>query len=336
MAAELRSLPVLVTGATGFIGRRLAECLVERGAHVRVLVRDVDRLSMSLREHCEIAVGDLTDADSLRGAVRNVGVIFHCAGNVATWSEWDAYYAVNVQGVTNILQAIQAEKPAITRFVHISSVDVYGFPVQACDETCETPSGSFGYGETKRLGELQVRTFCEDAGIPYAILRPCNVIGPRSPFVSRIGDALRSGVMLKINRGNVNAGLLYVDNLVKWLIWASEAEVAVGQVYNVRDAYDATWGEFIERLRDGIHGKGLVVTLPYPVAEIIAHWVEAAYRILRMTSEPFLHRLLVRIFGRTCGHSSAKIHSHGNIANEIQFADAIDASIKWYLSEKGK
>ena len=142
----------LVTGATGFIGRRLAERLVEDGWSVRLLVRNPDRLAVSLRSACDVVVGDLLDDDAVSRAVRLTNVIFHCAANVNTWDTWESYYAVNVQGVKNLMNAIIRENSGLSRLVHLSTVDVYGFPVAPCDETCQTTGADFGYGKNQAAG----------------------------------------------------------------------------------------------------------------------------------------------------------------------------------------
>jgi len=320
-----------VTGATGFIGSRLAEKLVEEGWSVRLLVRDPGKLAPSLRTVPEIVVGDLLEADVLERAVSNTNVIFHCAANVSTWDTWDSYYAANVLGVQNLMNAIAKENPGLSRLVHVSTVDVYGFPVLPCDETYKTTGSGFGYGETKLLGETLVREFGDKSNIPYTIIRPANVIGPGSQFIMRIGHELKSGIMLTVDGGRANAGLVYIDNLVDDLIWAAGAAKAQGECYNVRDDYDVSWKTFLTRFRYSIKGKGVIVNLPFRVADLIAKGVEALSRVFFPAREPMLHRLLVRFFGRTCGHSAEKIRSDLGGAPRVGFDEAMERSCRWFL-----
>ena len=325
----------LVTGATGFIGARLAERLIGDGRPVRLLVRNPQRLAPSLRDACEVVVGDLLDRAAVGRAVADAGVIFHCAANVRTWDSRKSYYAANVSGVKTLLDAIAGENPRLSRLVHLSTVDVYGFPPSPCDEQCPTTGAGFGYGETKLLGEALVREYRERAGISAVIIRPANVIGPGSPFIARIGRALKSGVMLTVDGGRANAGLVYVDNLIDRLLWAAAAQKAAGECYNVRDDYDATWAAFLERFRFSIGGRGKILDLSFPVADAIAMGFEAIHRIVAPAREPVLHRLLVRIFGRTCGHSARKIRDHSGRAATIGFEEAMEKSCRWFLESGG-
>lgn len=324
----------LVTGATGFVGGRLVERLMARGAGVRLLVRRPEKLPPQLAAACEVIVGDLGDPASLDAAVAGVGVVFHCAANVRTWDAWPAYEAANIHGVENLVRAVACCNPRLQRLVHLSSVDVYGFPADPADETATLDKVGFPYGESKRQGELRLRRIAQQHGIPYTILRPTNIIGPRSPFVERIGNELRSGLMLTIDGGDVHAGLLHVDNLIDCMLWAAFSELSANETFNVRDRCDVSWGRFIGDLRALIGGRGRVIDLPYSVANVAAHASALPYRLLPLSGEPLLHPLIVRIFGRTCGHSADKLWSASNFTGKVSYDQAMAESAAWFLGGK--
>jgi nucleoside-diphosphate-sugar epimerase len=319
----------LVTGATGFVGGRLAERLLEQGGSVRLLARDPGRLAPALRGVTDVITGDLADVPALARAVRGASVIYHCAANVNTWDTADAYDLANVQGVRALLDVITRENPGLSRLVHVSTMDVYGFPEEPCTEQCETARSGFGYGDSKRLGEILVKDFGAASGIPWTIIRPGNVIGPGSQFIGRIGKELEAGLMLTVGGGRANAGFIYIDNLVDYLIWAADAGKAVGQCYNARDRYDVDWATFLARFRTLIQGRGLIVNLPYGVTNVAARWVELGYRVFLPAREPLLHRLLVRIFGRTCGHDAEKIRKDSGLVGRVEFDEAMERSVRW-------
>ena len=326
----------LVTGATGFVGRRLVERLIAMGACVRVLVRQPKKLSPQISSACEVMVGDLGNPVGLEAAVAGVEVVFHCAANVRTWDEWSAYETANIHGVENLVRAVVRCNPDLHRFVHLSSVDVYGFPVAPVDETAIPDDVGFPYGESKRQGELCLRRIAQQHGIPYTILRPTNIIGPHSPFIERIGNELMSGLMLTIDGGGVHAGLLHVDNLIDYMHWAAFSELSANETFNVRDRFDVSWGSFIDDLKALIGGRGHVIDLSFIVANAAAYALTAPYRALRLASEPMLHPLIVRIFGRTCGHSADKLWSTSNMETSISYEQAIAESAAWFLDRKGR
>ena len=328
------STDILVTGATGFIGSRLAETLVERGQAVRLLVRDQHRLSDVLRSSSEIVIGDLGDVEALKAATYQTKTIYHCAANVSTWDSWDSYYRPNVQGVENLLNAITLSNEKLPRLIHLSSVDVYGFPVDPCNETAPLEDGGFYYGKSKLLGEDLVSYYGRIFSLPYTILRPCNVIGPGSQFIGRIGKKLQAGTMLTVGGGQTNAGLIYIDNLVDYMLRVVVSPDAVGECYNVRDSYDVSWEIFLDSFRERIDGKGRVVDLPFSVASRIASLFVMAHKGLPIDKEPLLHGLIVQIFGRTCGHSPQKVIETCGNATSIGFDEAMDKSCRWFLNRR--
>lgn len=328
--------PVLVTGATGFVGGHLAQRLLEQGAKLKLLVRDPSKLPMQWRGRVDVCVGDLTDAASLDDAVRGARWIFHCAANVQTWGRAEDYEAVNVQGVRNILDAIASQPEKPQRVVHVSTVDVYGFPKTPCDERCPLRESGFGYGDSKLRGELLLRERAQAMCLPYTVLRPANVMGPGSPFIERVGRELQNGLMLRVSGGQADAGFLYVDNLIDALLWAGLAPRAENEVFNVADPQSVTWRQLLGDLRLGIGGKGWIVDLPYVIADTAAAVMAAPYRLLGIAQEPLLHPLIVKIFGRTCGHSAAKLAAAGCPTGRIGYAQAMAESVAWFVAQRAK
>ncbi len=140
--------------------------------------------------------------------------------------------------------------------------------------------------------------------------------------------------MLRIDGGRYNMGMLYIDNLVDRALWAARAPQALGECFNVRDAYDVSWAQFLARFKSGIDGRGLVIDLPYGAAFAVAVTLEQFHRLVLPRREPLLHRLLVRIFGRTSGHSAQKIRVTSGLPDTVGFEEAMTRSIQWYLGQR--
>src|SRR5215471_9102332 len=148
-------MPVLVTGASGFLGGRLTQILLNRGAGVRILARPAADLRHLAVDKLEVVPGSLADMESLTRAVRGVTEIFHCAACSTDWAPRRVFHEANVTGVENLLRAVrQASK--LTRFLHVSSTDVYGYPRSPCDESGALTDAGLPYNRTKCLGEQRV------------------------------------------------------------------------------------------------------------------------------------------------------------------------------------
>jgi nucleoside-diphosphate-sugar epimerase len=326
---------VCVTGATGFLGGQLVRRLLALKCRVTVLVRRPENIPQDIVAKLHVVQGDLSCVKALEQSVCDSEFVFHCAANVSTWANRTAYDTANIEGVSNLIFAInQVPHGRLKRLVHISTLDVYGFPVEPADESMPLPVNDFGYGESKRIGEATLRAECARLGIPYTVIRPGNITGPGSPFISRIGKELVSGLMLKINGGRVHAGLIDVENLLDVLLWSGVSAHALNAVFNARDPYEVSWDEFLCDFKAQLAGKGIVLNLGYWPAMVAARLISEAHSLLRLPGEPLLHPLIVQIFGRTCGHSIERIQSAGAPLGEVDYATSLARSVAWFNAQQ--
>ena len=323
----------LVTGASGFVGGRLARILAMEGWTVRALVRTPDRASgLAGDPHLDVVVGDLCERSSVAGALADADVVFHCAGNVRTWDTLESYRRDNVIATRTLVEAALARRRPLSRFVHVSSVDVYGYPDSPADEESTTTLTTHHYGRSKLEGELEVRRLASRGGLPFTIVRPTNVFGPGGAFVEKIGRELLSGSMITIDSGRCHAGLVYVDNLAENLVRAACSTHTIGQTYNLRDENDVTWRDYLDRLAAGIDARRPIRNLSFNVAWGAALALEATHRILGSTREPTIHRLIVDMLGKTCGHSSEKARKDFGATTTVSFDEGLSRSILWFRS----
>jgi dihydroflavonol-4-reductase len=167
--------PVLVTGATGFLGWHVARKLLERGWRVRALARDPGRL----RElDVEPAQGDLRDPASLERAVAGCSVVYHAAADYRLWARNpDELYRSNVDGTRNLLTA--ARSAGIERLVYTSTVGCIGIPEGGLgDETQPVSLAEMtgAYKRSKYLAEQTVLEFARD-GFPVVLVNPTAPVG---------------------------------------------------------------------------------------------------------------------------------------------------------------
>ena len=139
-------MKALVTGATGMIGGAIVDALLAHGHSVRALVRAAAQVDPLILKGVDLVVGDLGDAESLRQAVQGVDAVFHAAAALGFRAGAAIMDDVNVGGTERLLAASRAA--GVGRFVHISSVAVYGPHEPPIDETTpQQPNDA--YGRTK-------------------------------------------------------------------------------------------------------------------------------------------------------------------------------------------
>jgi dihydroflavonol-4-reductase len=174
--------PILVTGATGFVGAAIARKLLDQGQTVRVLARAGAVLDNLAGLEVEIATGDLNDHRSLAAAVKGIGGLYHAAADYRLWvRNPQPMIKTNVEGTRALMEAALAAQ--VPRIVYTSSVATLAIPPagQPADETMPlAPDQAVGaYKRSKILAERVVDDMVRSRGLPAVIVSPSTPIGPR-------------------------------------------------------------------------------------------------------------------------------------------------------------
>ncbi len=272
----MRDRPVLVTGATGFVGSHLAERLVAEGARVRVLVRDPYKLIESLRDRVEVVIGDLLQPDCLVSATKDIDTVLHVAAWLGTPNSLKIAHAINVTATRQLAEAARAN--SVRRLVYTSSIAVYG-PVSSgiVDET-QPHWPVYAYGETKSLGERAALAAQTDR-FEVTILRPAMVYGARgSSWTTLPVELAKRGVPSLIGGGYGFSHPVYVENLIDAYLLAAECDGAIGEAFTISDG-DVPWREFFGRYAAMAGHRAR--SIPAALAWLGATASEAASKITR-------------------------------------------------------
>jgi dihydroflavonol-4-reductase len=235
-----------VTGATGFIGGRVAAALRARGDEVVSLVRKLGGAAHLRELGCELVEGDLGSADEMRSAMLGCDGVFHIAAIYKVGippSQHDAMFRANVEGTANALDAAAAA--GVGRILYTSTVNVFGNTGgQAADESYhrDLSAGFLSfYDETKyRAHELAEKRIA--AGVPIVIVQPSGVYGPGDH--SELGllfEQVSKGRMLMIPFPEMGIGLAHVDDIAAGMLLAfdkgriGESYVLTGELVRMRE-----------------------------------------------------------------------------------------------------
>jgi nucleoside-diphosphate-sugar epimerase len=327
----------LVTGATGFIGGRLAQRLVREGYSVRCLVRASSDTSRLDELDVQTAVGDLTTAGSLARAVEGCDYVFHCGALVSDWATTEEIVRTNVEGTRNLLEA--SVGAPVRRFIHFSTTDVYGYPDGAAiDEAYTATRFRNWYAQTKLDAEAEVRRVERTDALDAVILRPATVYGPGSTdVIGEIARAIQGRHMLLVDGGRAVAGLCYVDNLMDAAVLALRHEAAPGHAFNVSDGLGITWREFTDDLAEGLGCSKARWSVPYWLASGVGFSLEHGYRLLRKTiglnAPPLLSRQAVQVLGRNQDFSTRNVREILGWEPRVDYAAGLQATLAWLRTE---
>jgi len=237
-----------VTGATGFVGGRLAVRLRERGDEVVAPVRDPARAGPLRDLGCTIVEGDLSSRAALASAMDGCDAVFHVAGiyrNGVPRSKRDELYAANVTGTENVLDA--AVDAGVARIVYVSSNVAFGDTNgEAVDEAYEPPDGRYVslYHETKALAHRAARERIA-RGAPVVIVQPGGIYGRGDH--TQLGGFLERGVRGKrvvLPFGSVGLNWVFVDDAAEGILLAhdrgrvGESYVLGGEIATLRGAVE--------------------------------------------------------------------------------------------------
>ena len=328
---EIRGLSALVTGASGFIGGRLAERLVtEEGVRVRAMVRHAKKAERLRKLPLEIVQADFLDLESLRGAIDGCDLVFHCAAVVRETGDRNEFLQTKVKGAENILNV--SRDAGVKKFIHFSSVSVYGMnpPDRADEATPFQPCGNL-YCDTKIGAAKAVWTAHHEARLRVVVIRPANVYGPYSnPWTLRpIKLIIRPDD--PDQRGTGLCNYVYIDNLLDATLTATKRDSSEGQVYLISDGNTVMWKEFFGYYAQ-MAGKPRIRSVPEWIGKAIALGMEI---VSKLTGKPpKITREAVGFLTRKARFSIEKARRELGYQPRISLEEGVKLTEQW-LREAG-
>lgn len=280
---------VLVTGASGFIGGRLARSLADAGITVHVLARKTSNTGHLQHPNIKLFPGDLLDKDSLRQAMRSCRQVYHLAGLAKMWmQDKHDYYKVNVTGTGHVLS--EAASLGIEKIIVTSTAGVFppSGPVITNENTPKRPELYTEYERTKNKAEELAFVYYR-RGIPVIIINPTKVYGPgpiddSNTATLMIRDYLSGKWKFIPGNGKGTMNYVYIDDAVSGIIAAMET-ASPGSQYII-GGENASYDRFFSLIRQlsGVDRK--LFHIPYPLIRGIA-WLEDAKTSL-FKAKPFI------------------------------------------------
>ncbi|MFA6959380.1 MAG: NAD-dependent epimerase/dehydratase family protein [Opitutaceae bacterium] len=288
-----QNLPALVTGGTGFLGRRLVERLLAQGRSVVVLGRtpapDLEKRGVRFIRAA------LADEASMLAACRGIGTVFHVAAKVGVWGRYDDFFRANVLGTRALLAGCREH--GVPRFIYTSTPSVVynGRDLAGADESlplttaCPSP-----YPLTKALAERDVLA-ANSPALRTVSLRPHLIWGLGDPhLVPRILARARAGRLRIIGAGDNRVDMVHVENVVDAHLAAEQAlsGPAAGRAYFITNGEPILLWEWINSLLTAIGEPPVTRHISLTAASAIGSVCEAAWRVLPLKGEPPMTRFI--------------------------------------------
>ncbi len=318
--------PVVVTGGTGFLGRRIVERLRGEGRAVTVLARrplsELEALGV------RVIAGSIEDEGAVDQAVRGAGTVFHVAAKVGVWGDHEAFFRTNVLGTRTLLAACR--RHGVRRFVHTSTPSVVynGRDLAGADESLPLTSACpCAYPVTKAQAEREVLAANGVDGLLAVALRPHLIWGRGDPhLVPRLLARARAGRLRIVGSGLNRVDMVHVDNAVDAHLLAERALVdatspAAGRAYFITNGEPVVLWEWINRLLETLGERPVTRRLGLGLALPLGAACEGLWRVLRRGGEPPLTRFVASELARDHWFSIAAARRDLGYAPRVSMAE---------------
>lgn len=302
---------ILVTGATGFVGRHLVPAMSARGTTVRAAVR---ASAAGLPAGVETAVvGDIGPDTDWAPALAGVDAVVHLAAHAHQLDrhareDEATFMRVNAAGTRRLMAAV-ATTPGIRRVVLLSSIGAVSGGGPAPITPASTPAPVTPYGRSKLAGEVALREALAGSSVEWCILRPPLIYGPQNPGnLARLGRLIDTGLPLPLGGLVARRSLLYVGTLVEIIARVLEHPAAAGSTLLVDDGAPIGTAELL-RLLGRLRGRAARL---FPVPDAMLRWAGLA------------GDLVGRLLGRSVGFDREAVA-------RLTTSLVVDASATWTL-----
>ncbi len=328
---------VLITGASGFTGHHMVAEAVKAGFKVRAT-------DLSSRHYgamfealgVEFVKSNITNREGLDRLFDGVDKIIHVAG-IHDYSTPDKLmWAVNVKAVENLCDA--AVKADVQRFVHFSSVNVYGFnsnpgnPVKE-DDPKQTPPHN-NYNITKWEGEKVVHKYIKEKGLQATIMRPAAIYGTRAEYglyyvFKQQHKERKKKKNLMVGKGTQTEAFLHVEDMCRAVIHALENDSMVGEVYNVSDDSRISTAEFCKLVSKELLGKEKEFThIPLAIVKRVAVVSQLCAKI--MGTKSILEKATLEYMASNRIWDNSKLKATGFEFKYPTMEKGMKETLKWY------
>jgi nucleoside-diphosphate-sugar epimerase len=325
-------MKVLVTGATGFIGRALIASLVEAGHEVTAFVRPTSSRA-GLPESVQFSEGEMLNEASLKSAVQGQDAVIHIAAYFDFYpSDVDLLYRVNVEGTRNLMRA--CVDTSVSRFIYCSTTETIG-PVRFPPGNEDTElRPQFDYAQSKIDAECAIREITDETGLAHVIIRPTGIMGEGDLYVMyEVAQELYEGKVFALPR-NLSTQFMYthISDVISGFVAALTPMTVLNNTIILCPDESISWEEFLDIMTTGLDVKPPRLRVPTILAKFGMALLSPFKNRKRITF--FWHTKSVdMITGDGRVYSNEKAKRLLGWAPQVTMPEGFKRAIDWYLEE---
>ncbi|MBS7530415.1 NAD(P)-dependent oxidoreductase [Hazenella sp. IB182353] len=325
-------MKVLITGATGFLGQKLALRLHREGLQVTGTARNKEIGKALIAKGIHFEPASLHDTDKIIALCQNQDMVVHCGALSSPWGTYRQFYESNVIGTHNVIKGCQQH--GVKRLIHVSTPSIYfryqdQFKIKEIDPL---PAKKVNhYAETKWQAEQAIDQAHTD-GFPVITIRPRALFGPGDQAIfPRLLTANEKGMVPLINRGQAVIDITHVENVVDALILCMYAPPhLLGEKYNITNGEPMKLINILERVFTLLDQPFQGRSFSFLPAYTIAACMEVLAKSLQKNKEPLLTRYTVGVLGKSQTLDISKAQNELGYQPRISIQEGLADFIRWW------
>lgn len=327
---------ILITGAAGFIGSHLVDYLLEEGYPVdslRLLILKDDSLDNLPNKNFDIIRGDVRDKVTVKKALEGVKIVYHLAALTIGGNRYKdtEYREVNIKGTQNTLDGCRDKN--IQKFIFFSSIAVFGLPALKgdminLDERAPKQPREI-YGQTKLEAERRVVRAHKKWKIPYAIIRPTTVYGPKDKGnLTELYKAIKKHYFFFIGDGENKMDYVYIKDVVR-AAYLTQLNRLQASDYIIGAERAILFKEVVRCVAKSINQHVPKLHIPKSVGLALSYLTQFAGKVLGRRSPLFPSR--VKVMTTSCYFNTTKARKELKFRPKVSFKEGTHITGKWLL-----
>lgn len=328
---------MVVTGATGFLGQKLALRLGQMGHEVIGLGRNKEAGAILEKNGVVFKQVELSNREEVLDACLSADYVFHSGALSSPWGKYEDFYQANVAGTRYIIEACQTHH--VKRLIYVSTPSIYFYYDERknVSENDPLPEKFVNeYAQTKYFAEEEIDQAFRN-GLPVITIRPRAIFGPGDQAIlPRLIKVCEKGALPKIGNERVEVDITYVENVVDALLLCMySGEHTLGQKYNITNGMIVDLYEMVEKVMMKLGKPVHYINISERTAFSIAKVMEFISRYLLGGREPLLTKYTVSVLSKSQTLNIEKAKTELGYQPRVSIEEGIEYFTEWWKENNG-